>query len=563
MIARRGRSLCNASSFQQMLLILLSAVLLAFMTALIGLYLAISDSEPIERAAVQRLRRAHSATMHAMERAGSAVERAGRAVKNAVHTTKPLFSSSGSLSSDLQVASASSVVSGPGLNNGELLPPLGRGRVGIVIVAHDRTDTLARCLDSLFQQPDLDFFHLAVSLDHAPAFDKMEVAVAKIAAHFRFALSQSFEVAKHEFTLLIENDLILAPDFLWYFRLAGSLLDRDASLWCISSWNDNGFRDIVSDEKKLFRTDYFPGLGWMIRNDTWSMLAPEWPNFPSTGWDHWLRHGVPSLRFRDCVFPEVPRSKHVDNKGTNVKAGSGIYKLLEKMAFSKLPHGELHDVSYLLRDRYEASLQKLLQDAQLAPSLESLRHAIPTPQYYKLPYVREEFSTVAKALQLYPGQPRGARRGIILSHHPVSHVPVALVDRRQASGILPESDLWSLDPTHVFMSGKPNQSCNQLCNEAALQCVDRQLEFGNQCELLKEHFRCENGCGHQVGMELPCYVHDRQRDTALQCLVSDEAKPNCNAKHPATSRLCVCVGSSKKNKAISKQGAKLWKFWTL
>lgn len=68
------------------------------------------------------------------------------------------------------------------------------------------------------------------------------------------------------FTLLIENDLILAPDFLWYFRLAGSLLDRDASLWCISSWNDNGFRDIVSDEKKLFRTDYFPGLGWMIRS---------------------------------------------------------------------------------------------------------------------------------------------------------------------------------------------------------------------------------------------------------------------------------------------------------
>ena len=52
------------------------------------------------------------------------------------------FSSSGSLSSDLQVAS-SSVVSA-GLNGG-LGAPLGRGRVGIVIVAHDRTDTLARC----------------------------------------------------------------------------------------------------------------------------------------------------------------------------------------------------------------------------------------------------------------------------------------------------------------------------------------------------------------------------------------------------------------------------------
>ena len=60
-------------------------------------------------------------------------------------------------------------------------------------------------------------------------------------------------------------------------------------------------------------------------NDTWSILAPEWPKFPSTGWDHWLRHGVPSLRFRDCVAPEVPRSKHVDNKGTNVKAELGWF----------------------------------------------------------------------------------------------------------------------------------------------------------------------------------------------------------------------------------------------
>ena len=35
------------------------------------------------------------------------------------------------------------------------------------------------------------------------------------------------------------------------------------------------------------------------------------------------------------------------------EAGSGIHKLLEKMAFSKLPNGELHDVSYLLRCHVE------------------------------------------------------------------------------------------------------------------------------------------------------------------------------------------------------------------
>ncbi|CAL1131159.1 unnamed protein product [Cladocopium goreaui] len=320
-----------------------------------------------------------------------------RAVKSAVHSTKPPLSSSERVfqsSSKAQAVDAAQVAPSPSPSK---LEALGGGRAGIVIVAHDRTDTLARCLDSLLQQPDLSLFRLAVSLDHAPSFDKMEavvrtsssryqvnvwkkpddpkqkVPVAKIAAHFRFALSQSFEVAKFEFAIFIENDLVLAPDFLWYFRITAPLLEHDPSIWCVSSWNDNGFSEIASDERKLFRTDYFPGLGWMIRNDTWSMLAPLWSSFPSTGWDHWIRHGVPQLRYRDCVAPEVPRSKHVDTKGTNVKAGSGIYKLLEKMAFSKLPNGELHDVSYLLRDRYEPYMQKVLQDAQMAPNLESLR----------------------------------------------------------------------------------------------------------------------------------------------------------------------------------------------
>ena len=56
-----------------------------------------------------------------------------------------------------------------------------------------------------------------------------------------------------------------------------------------------------------------------------------------------------------------------------------------------------------------------------------------------------------------------------------------------------------------------------------------------------------------MGNELPCYVHDRERDTALQCLMSDEAKPSCDAKHPSTSRLCVCVGE-KRSESEMKSG---------
>lgn len=34
--------------------------------------------------------------------------------------------------------------------------------------------------------------------------------------------------------------------------------------------------------------------------------------------------------------------------------------------------------------------------------------------------------------------------------------------------------------------------------EAGMKCVRQQLEFGNRCEVLKQFFKCENGCGHQA-----------------------------------------------------------------
>jgi hypothetical protein len=32
----------------------------------------------------------------------------------------------------------------------------------------------------------------------------------------------------------------------------------------ISAWNDNGQKRFVKDEKYLYRSDFFPGLGWMM-----------------------------------------------------------------------------------------------------------------------------------------------------------------------------------------------------------------------------------------------------------------------------------------------------------
>ena len=61
----------------------------------------------------------------------------------------------------------------------------------------------------------------------------------------------------------------LAPDFFTYFAATAPLLDRDPSLYCVSSWNDHGLAKFVADPLQLHRSDFFPGLGWMLSNAVW------------------------------------------------------------------------------------------------------------------------------------------------------------------------------------------------------------------------------------------------------------------------------------------------------
>ena len=83
----------------------------------------------------------------------------------------------------------------------------------------------------------------------------------------------------------MEDDLLLSPDFLTLFVSAAWLLKADPSLWCVSAWNDQGFPHTTRDPSRLRRTDYFPGLGWMISAELWnSELRATWPEAPTTGW---------------------------------------------------------------------------------------------------------------------------------------------------------------------------------------------------------------------------------------------------------------------------------------
>jgi len=100
----------------------------------------------------------------------------------------------------------------------------------------------------------------------------------KIARHYGWALNTTFGVG-FEFVIIVEDDLNVAPDFFEYFLGTHKLLKQDSSLWCVSAWNDNGKAAVVdaAQPELLYRTDFFPGLGWMLTKELWGELSVKWP----------------------------------------------------------------------------------------------------------------------------------------------------------------------------------------------------------------------------------------------------------------------------------------------
>ncbi len=111
------------------------------------------------------------------------------------------------------------------------------------------------------------------------------------------------------------DDLDISPDFFEYFAATYPILHNDPTLWCVSAWNDNGKSEVVENNaglysslplvdfcmfwlatvdflvifvgvkcchcvmcaELLYRTDFFPGLGWMLEKRVWSVLESKWP----------------------------------------------------------------------------------------------------------------------------------------------------------------------------------------------------------------------------------------------------------------------------------------------
>lgn len=233
-----------------------------------------------------------------------------------------------------------------------------RESTALLLITHSRHEYLARSLSSIIRhhpkqgvipifvskdQQDgehvkvdnvVQKFANAAKLQHVPFYtwahskcyeDKIsnneafidKIAYHRISRHYHWALSRIFResIAGHDIkrVIIVEDDMEIAADFFDYFIAFTPLLESDPSLFCISAWNDNGIPELAKNETQFHRTDFFPGLGWMLTNRLWAELEPKWPVM---FWDDWLRDRN-QTRGRQCIRPEVSRTKNYGEKGVS------------------------------------------------------------------------------------------------------------------------------------------------------------------------------------------------------------------------------------------------------
>ena len=202
------------------------------------------------------------------------------------------------------------------------------GRVPIVLLTCNRPDQLKVTLESLFSVRGVEKGNILIAQDGAMD-DIARLArqnglslvqnteglnlrggtvdgAGRIAMHYKFSLTAAFDkFPKAPAVIIVEDDLLFSPDFYDYLTATAPILEHDPSTFVVSAWNDNGFKDRVMDPYGLRRTEFFPGLGWLLPRELYKEeLERKWPR---EHWDHWLRsfeiHGT-----REIVYPEVQYS---------------------------------------------------------------------------------------------------------------------------------------------------------------------------------------------------------------------------------------------------------------
>jgi len=245
------------------------------------------------------------------------------------------------------------------------------------------------------------------------------LAYEALAQHYGWALQKVFDGLDPSFpqterVIILEEDIHTSPDFLGFMKATSKLLDTDPNLFAVSAYNDNGHMvGDPGDVQRIVRSDFFPGLGWMMNRRLWKEeLEAKWPK---GYWDDWLREPV-QRKDRHILRPEVSRTFHFGNQGGTSANQFGSILGRIKLNKENVDWSNL-DLSYLSQDRFDQEYSKLVGQSTLAHSVEEALKSVES-QNTKIEYNGiDQFKDLAHRLGIMEDEkamvPRTSYHGVV------------------------------------------------------------------------------------------------------------------------------------------------------
>ncbi|XP_038054341.1 protein O-linked-mannose beta-1,2-N-acetylglucosaminyltransferase 1-like [Patiria miniata] len=241
----------------------------------------------------------------------------------------------------------------------------------IVVVPGIELEPLQRSLSSLIAVPGIKPSNVLVILngnypepnDLVKLYDFAIEYIKPKADYPAFlydAIGRALELFKgKENIILLEGYLEVTPDFLRYFSQTLHMLTKDPTILTVSAWNPNGFAATSGDENLVYRTDDFPGFGWIVRRSLWTdKLQNQKECCSLSTWRGW---SLGDLVGGGSIIPDVSRVKRIQRQG-------GFYEdkpfmsqyLLSRTSSSAGPLSEPTMVYKLEATEYENEILRLI-----------------------------------------------------------------------------------------------------------------------------------------------------------------------------------------------------------
>uniref|UniRef100_A0A1B6KQP2 Alpha-1,3-mannosyl-glycoprotein 2-beta-N-acetylglucosaminyltransferase n=1 Tax=Graphocephala atropunctata TaxID=36148 RepID=A0A1B6KQP2_9HEMI len=198
-----------------------------------------------------------------------------------------------------------------------------------------------------------------------------------------------------KYVIVLDEGLMVSPDFLFYMAQLSFLLEKDDSIFAISAWNPNGYKNVSSDPHLVYRSEHFPGLGFLLPLSIFDKYLEA--NFSSCcshqsvlGWDV----------SGNVVFPDVSRLLRRSSDFIHSSPDDLEYQLFSH------PRETNVDVSAwierpqeLTKDRYFQQLVNLIQESTTFHLSDSDLHLCQEGTNAAVMRMLQEFS--GKVLAIY------------------------------------------------------------------------------------------------------------------------------------------------------------------